>query len=150
MEQTHSIRVLLRPGRYVLREAIIVQAPRSVRVEIETMKMPDSFLPVDQALVALQPDPARKRKPSPSLRDILSCRTVDVENHDDEWSGVEMFDPSMLHSHNGARPLGDFDRKRATLILRTRRYNEPMIHIRQGTAVLRNLELKHVSHGSGE
>lgn len=148
MEQTHSIRVLLRPGRYVLREAIIIQASRSVRVEIDTMKMPDSFLPIDQTAVPFQPDPARKRKPSQSLRNILSCRTIDVEHHDDELSGVEVFDPSMFNSNTGAKPLCDFDRKRATLVLRTRRYNEPIMHIRQGTAILRNLELKHVSNGS--
>ena len=142
--------MLLRPGRYVLREAIIVQAPQSVRVEIETMKMPDSFLPVDQTAVPSQPDPARKRKPAQSLRNILSCRTIDVENPDDELAGMEVFDPSMLNSHNGAKPLGDFDRKRATLVLRTRRYNEPIIYIKHGTAILRNLELKHVSNGSGE
>lgn len=148
LEQTHSIRVLLRPGRYILREAIIVQASRYVRVEIETMKMPDSFLPIDQTAVPFQPDLARKRKPSQSLRKILSCRTVDVEHHDDEFSGVELFDPSMFNSNDGAKPHGDLDRNLATLVLRTRRYNEPMIHIKQGTAILRNLELKHFSHGS--
>ena len=150
IEQTRSIRVLLRPGRYVLREAIIVEAPRSVRVEIETMTMPDSFLPIDQTAAPFQPVLARKRKPAQSLRNILSCRTIDVVHSDDELAGVEMYDPSMLNANNGAKPLGDFDTKRATVVLRTRRYNEPIIHIKQGTAILRNLELKHVSNGSGE
>lgn len=150
MEQTQSIRVLLRPGRYVLREAITIQAPYSVRVEIETMEMPDSFLPIDQTTMAFDPEPARKRKPSQSLRNILSCRTIDVEQQEDEVSGVEFFDASMLSTNISSRQPNGFGKKCATLVLRTRRHNEPIIRIRQGTAVLRNLELKHISHGSGK
>jgi hypothetical protein len=58
MEQIRSIRVLLRPGRYVLREAITVQAQRSVRVILDTMEMPDdSFLPTDQTTIAPESEP---------------------------------------------------------------------------------------------
>jgi len=148
LEQTHSIRVLLRPGCYIIREAIIIEAPSSVRVQIETMKMPDSFLPIDQTAFVLEPEATRKRRPSQSLRKILSCRTIDVEQHEDELSGLELFEPSMLTSNEAAKPICTFGRQRATLVLRTRRHNEPMIHVRQGTAILRNLELKHVSYGS--
>ncbi len=147
--ETPFIRVLLRPGRYVIREAITVQNSRNMRVEIETMEMPDSFLPIDQAVVVPEPESARKRKPSQSLRNILSCRTVDVEQQEDDFSGIEFFDPSMLKSSSGTRPSISPGKKRATIVLRTRRHNEPIIYIRQGTAVLRNLELKHVCHGSG-
>lgn len=151
LEQTHSIRVLLRPGRYVLREAITVQAPRAVRVEMETMQMPNSFLPIDQTL-AQDVEPVRKRKSSQSLRNILACRTVDVEDMEEDMGTLEFFEPSMFNASSTETsgtpsPLG---RKRATLVLRTRRHNEPIIRIRQGTAVLRNLELRHVSHGIGE
>ena len=153
VEQIRSIRVLLRPGRYVLREAIIVQAPRSVRVEIETMEMPDSFLPIDDTAMTVESEPAGKRKSSRSLLKILSCRTAVVEEAEDELAGVvEFFEPSMLTSTENEREksIGKLCRKRASLVLRTRRHNEPIIRVRQGTAVLRNLDLNHVSLGIGK
>lgn len=139
-----------------MREAITVQAPRNVRVEMETMEMPDSFLPIDQTVITTESEPARKRKSSQSMRNILSCRTVDIEEPEDEFlSGVEFFEPSMLtaNANEHAKTSNSSNalcRKRASLVLRTRRHNEPIIRVRQGTAVLRNLELKHVSLGIGK
>jgi len=152
IEQLCSIRVLLRPGRYVLRDAITVQAPRTVRVEIETMEMPESFLPIDQTTAAQEVEPARKRKSSQSLRNILACRTVDVEDPEDDFGTLEFFEPTLRSgtSIEASNTSGTIGKKRATLVLRTRRHNEPIIRVRQGTAVLRNLELRHVCHGIGK
>lgn len=152
VEQTRSIRVLLRPGRYVLREAITVQAPRAVRVEIETMEMPDSFLPIDQTTAAQEIEPARKRRSSHSIRNLLACRTVDVEDPEEDLGTLEFFEPSLLNSSPAESPntSSTTNRKQATLVLRTRRHNEPVIRVRQGTAVMRNLALRHISHGIGE
>ena len=143
VEQTRSIRVLLRPGRYVLREAITVEAPQSAQVEVETMEVPDSYLPIDQTSTAvLESEPAGTRRPLQALRNILACRTVDVEETEEDAFGIlEFFEPSMLSS-NGS--------KRASLFLHTRRKNEPIIRVRQGIAVLRNVDLKHFSLGLGK
>lgn len=139
-----SIRVLLRPGRYVLREAITVQAPQSVRVEMETMEVPDLYCLVDQtssAAVLESEPPTRRISKSLQWRSILfSCRTTDaVELEDEFFNGVECFEPPLLISSNG--------NKRALVFLHTRQHNEPIIRVREGITVLRNLELKHASLG---
>lgn len=148
-EQTHGIRVLLRPGRYVLQEAITIQAPASVRVEVATMQMPLSFVPIDQTTsYVVESETIRKHKSS-GRRSLLSCQTMTAVDQEDEYAGlVETFEPSMLDSHRG--PLMTLGHQRATLVLRTRRHNEPIIRVRQGSATLRNLGLRHVSHGLGK
>lgn len=157
-----SIRVLLRPGRYVVREALTLQNPRPMRVELATMEVPDSYAFVDQTIPLAESslEPARKRKTTQSLRNILTCRSIDHvdEGEDDMGSTLEFFEPSMLSNSNridsptrrSSSSSLTGPRKRATLLLRTRRHNEPLIRVEQGTAILRNLELKHVSLGIGE
>lgn len=143
-EQTRSIHVLLRPGRYVLREAITVQAPRSVRVRISTMQMSTSFHPVDQAVTFVETEPVRKRKKS--LRKLLTCQSNEAVDQEEEHANlVEMFDSSMLTSPR--YPVQAVGNQRATLVLRTPRHNEPIIRVCQGSAFLQNLELRHASRG---
>jgi hypothetical protein len=142
-EQIRSIRVLLRPGRYVLREAILVQAPCSVRVTIETMAMPDSFRPIEET--PDESEPPRRRKSAATLRSILSCRTVDVEETEEEMIPDFEETPSSISSSIRSNTRA----KRATLVLRTRRHNEPIVRVRQGCCVLKNVDLCHVSHGIG-
>ena len=140
MEQVRSIRVLLRPGRYILREAIHVQAPSGVRVEVETMDMPDSFHPEVEPTTEITNEPAKRRKSSKSLRNILACRNVEVEEPEEEPA------PEFVEPMSSILPSA----KRAKLVLRTRRHNEPIVRVRQGTCTLRNLELCHISHGIGK
>jgi hypothetical protein len=40
--------------------------------------------------------------------------------------------------------------RQATLVLRTRRHNEPLIRVRRGSIVVRNIVLKHICHGLGK
>jgi hypothetical protein len=136
-EQARSIRVLVRPGRYILREAITVQAPGTVRVEIATMEMPDSFHPIIET--PMEVEPTKRRKSSNTIRNIWACRTVEVEDLEEEPP------PEFLEPVSSAPSI-----KRATLVLRTRRHNEPMVRVRQGCCTLRNLELRHISHGIGK
>jgi hypothetical protein len=148
-EQTRSIRVWLRPGRYVLQEAITVQAPESVRVEVVTMHMPASFVPIDQTSSFIELEPVRKPKSSPRRRNFLTCQTIEaaINPEDEDFGQVETFEPSMLDTPR--TPDMTTGHQRATLVLRTRRPNEPIIRVRQGSVTLRNLELHHVSHGQG-
>lgn len=140
MEQVRSIRVLLRPGRYILRDAIHIQAPSAVHVEVETMEMPESFHPAVEAPAETTTEPARRRKSSKSLRNILACRNIEVEEPEEEPA------PEFVEPMSSILPSA----KRAKLVLRTRRHNEPIVRVRQGMCTLRNLELCHISHGIGK
>ena len=155
-EQIRSIKILLRPGRYVIREAILVQAPTSVRVEIETMKMPDSFQPVIETPEDVEP-PKRRSKSAARIRSYLSCRNVDnveTEAEDDMLLDFEenpSSTPATTSSLSAPASVNNSpSSKRAKLILRTRRHNEPIVRVRQGCCILKNLDLCHISHGIGE
>jgi hypothetical protein len=143
MEQIHSIRVLLRPGKYYLREAITIQAPSSVHVEIETMQLPASIRTTVEP--PMEPEISSRRRSSTSLRNILSCRSVEVEEPEIEDVPPEF--PEALPNSTLANPTAP---RRASLILRTRRLNEPLIRVRQGRCTIRSVELRHICHGIGK
>jgi hypothetical protein len=187
--QPSTVRVLLRPARYILREAITIgDGPASnnqtfITVELATLEhFPESFHP--SALEAArnatsspaEPEPTKKRKKT--LRNLLSCRTVDVaeeepavmvdnafamdidlvdgggipsemllENHPIGGNGLALATASVSSSSSSQ---SDVKVHRASLLLRTRRHNEPLLRIRQGSCTVRNIELKHICHGTGE
>jgi hypothetical protein len=191
--QPNSVRLLLRPGRYILREGITIQdsdtdlstavaananaasnTSRPIAVEIATAKhLPESFFP--SALEAdrsascspAEPEPSKKRKTS--IRQIFQCRTVEVEeesnhyNDDMDFEGREdggiatqfllenqqLDAPAFQSSSSTSSSSANATVNRASLILRTRRHNEPLIRIRQGVCTLRNIEIKHNSNGTG-
>jgi hypothetical protein len=138
LNQCNSVRVLLRPGRYILREPISVQAEYNVDITVETMEIPDSFHPVIEVPTDVVPKKRRKslRK---SLRNSLSCRSVDAE--EDEEPLPNFPEPPITSSRLPTSV------KRATLTLQSRRHNEPIVRVRQGSCTLRNLELRHISYG---
>jgi hypothetical protein len=143
MEQTHSIRVLLRPGKYYLREAITIQAPSTVHVEIETMELPASIKTTVEP--SMEVEISSRRRSSTSLRNILSCRSVEVEEPEIEDVPLEF--PEAPPNSMLANPTAP---RRATLILRTRRLNEPLVRVRQGCCTIRNVELRHICNGIGK
>jgi hypothetical protein len=189
--QPTSVRLLLRPGRYILRDAITIQdnndnnaaaaaaanAPpntivrpnsRPIAVEIVTMNhFPESFFP--SALEAARNvscslvEPERSKKRKTTIRQIFQCRTVDIEeqdSHDNVAMDVDVEDglpPAELLLENQQLDASDIRPSssskatvnRASLILRTRRHNEPLIRVRQGTCTIRNIEIKHNSNGTG-
>ena len=161
-EQIRSIRILLRPGRYVVREAITIQASSSVRVRIETMELPDSFQPVMETADMESEPPKRRRKSN--VRRFLSCRNIEeVEEPDDDLMPLDFEedeDPSLTvltvatppssNTSTNSSATGSSSKKRAKLILRTRKHNEPIVRIRQGCCILKNLGLCHMSNGVGK
>ena len=143
IQQTRSIRVLLRPGDHVLREAIIIQALEGVQVTIETMKggpflatheISDVDRAVENTPSSLSPTRRLARKAA-NMRNRMTCRSIDDDDVELEHPPVERLSPR--------RSEEDF----ATLILRTRRHNEPLFRVRQGTCKLVNLQLLHNCHG---
>mmetsp|Transcript_89729 Transcript_89729/g.134483 ORF Transcript_89729/g.134483 Transcript_89729/m.134483 type:complete len:301 (+) Transcript_89729:2-904(+) len=103
--------------------------------------MPDSFLPVEEAPDELEPP--KRRKSSARFRGILSCRNIDVEESEEEMLPDFEEAPSSLSSSTRSNAGAN----RAKLVLRTRRHNEPIVRVRQGCCVLKNLDLCHISHG---
>ena len=138
--RVRSIRVLLRPGRYVLREPINVDTPYAMRVALETMEMPEFCCLVDETTT--EAEPVSRRKKTGKIRKYLNCRTVEVEENDEDPL-PEVLDPLP-------REAATLNNKRATLTLRSSRQNEPIIRVSHGYFTLRNMELRHYSKGLGE
>lgn len=169
------VRLLLRPARYILREPITVQnasekntvsSGRSVAIQIETMEhLPDSFCPLafedinGASCSPAEAEPVKRRKSS--LRSMLNCRNVDMlqdleleaaEAASDlflEQGVVNMTAMIQANNDSAFAASNGIRIKRASLVLRTRRHNEPLIRIRQGSFTIRNIDLKHISHGTG-
>jgi hypothetical protein len=148
-EQCTSIRILCRPGKYYLRKAITVDAPGTALVRIESMELPRSIQPSYVTSIPLDSTPIynRRRSSSRNLRDILSCRSVDVDDEEPPMEDIpaeypeQMLAPPLLPQLIMSR--------RATLILKTRKENEPLVRVRQGTCKLKGLQIRHVCHGTG-
>ena len=195
-----TVRVLLRPGRYVLREAITVDEAatiddngsginHSLSIAIETMEYSPGNChnsdPEDRCSPARLPSQQSKRKRKKSIRNIFQCRTVDVETEDveedvdDDHSmndndndndnrffsseggpananrgvgegGLVVGTPIGTNANNSRNRNGNTVVNRATLVLMTRRHNEPLLRIRQGSCTIRNIDLKHGSLGNGK
>lgn len=156
MEQRRSLRILLRPGDYALKEAIVIQAVGDAVITIETMDLPkidngdDASAPLSQppsleATASLDTlDSAATPPPmSPAKRILkkasavtrkLTCRSVHVVQ--DDAMDEDLQSPEVV-----------FSPSRAKLISKTRRHNEPVLRVRQGVVKLVNLSILHNSHG---
>ena len=141
--QNRTIHVLLRPGKYYLREAITVQSTVGVKISIETMEMPENiFQPTRPTEVVEQPPEAPALpKRSHSFSRFMRCNRP---NYD-----VEETERSESSDYSEADWMGLIPQPptHATLILRSRRPNEPAFRVRQGSLVLKNVEIQHNSHG---
>lgn len=153
-DQRHCVRVLLRPGKHYVKEAINIQSYGRTIVSIETMELPTNTLtspvtglPSNDDKVALDDDDnasvARKAlMRAATLRNRLSCRSV--RNMDDvgmEELALEDPEDETAASSLPPPPL------RASIILKTRRHNEPLVRVRHGTIRLTNVALLHNSVG---
>jgi len=154
MEQRRSIRILLRPGDYYMKEAIVVQAVgQNTSLSIETMDIPSRNTPslvteetssssTTDELEAL-PAPAAQSNKFPaqgfikrarSFRKKLSCRSMDaVQDSNSSESEDE--------EQSSKTPV------RATLISKFRAHNEPALWVRQGTLQLKNIAVNHNCNG---
>jgi len=148
MEQRRSIRILLRPGDYYMKEAIVVQAVgRNTSLSIETIDMP-RITPIDTIMEETTNDveapvtnssqntyPARAFiQRAKSLRKKMSCRNMNAvqgANTIEREDGGQAFETPL----------------RATLISKFRRYNEPVVRVRQGTLLMKNISINHNCSG---
>ena len=163
--QIRSVRILLRPGSYHLTEGIHVQAPPDVSVTVESIVLPEncrwyrSTAPLPPQEEA-PPAPAVHRAPARSLFQMLRCAS-----RQDFLGGRAMEEPTETSSMSGddegsnsnwQMSMNDsvdypivqvVPPKRATMVLRSRRNNEPMIRVRQGQVHLKNVDLEHSCMG---
>jgi hypothetical protein len=141
--QHRSVRILLRPGKHFLREAISIQTTGDAKVTIETLDLPKNVFrsprvvqAVEQAIEA--PVPPKRAK---SLRGLFcrarsgSERVEETEHSEGSFDAEDWMD---VIPHRA---------KDATLVLRSRRHNEPAFRVKQGTLILNNVEIQHNSHG---
>jgi len=161
-----AVRVLLRAGRYNLRKAITIDGKdtnpndiysnHSVSVSIETMTYsPGHCRNGDLGLHSMEPhlpSGQSRKKLKTSIKNIFRCRTVDVENEDeDNFDHHDSFDESLENSilpSDGSVTSGDRGINRATLVLTSRRHNEPLLRVDYGSFTLRNINLIHGSSGN--
>lgn len=132
-----SITVLLRPGKYFLKQAIDIEDDDD-DVAIQTIKMPQVYrAPISQIME--QPLPVEQpRKRSSSFRNMLTCNR---DRRQDETETEEMDFEDFLDSRLYRPP------KHATLVLRSRKQNEPVFRVTAGTLNLADVEIQHNSHG---
>jgi len=137
-EQRRTIRIFVRPGTYVMREAITVHTTKTV--SIETLNMP-LVTPIKRAEEAADESVSSKSSRrlfnrANSMRNIISsCRSVSIideipEEHSERQE--EILPPPT----------------RAQFVLQTRQSNQPIIRVRQGTVKLSNIDLIHNSNGT--
>jgi hypothetical protein len=143
--QRRSIRILLRPGKHYLREAISVQTTADANVTVETLDMPKNVFRsprvVEASMIEQAPEAPVPPKRANSIRGIF-CRARSTSERVEETEHSEgSFDPEDWMDLIRRRP------KHATLVLRSRRHNEPAFRVKQGTLVLNNVEIQHNSHG---
>jgi len=144
LQQSKSIRILLRPGTHVLREAITIQAKEGVDIAIETCKA-TNFTPVyasqyDQQDVSTKKC-LKKRRLARKLRSSMNCRSVQ-----DSQDVVVADNYSYLEQNVGVEPVSTtkpVNDSVATLVLKTNRPNEPLVRVKQGNLHLSNIYLLH-------
>ena len=154
--QVRPIRILLRPGMHYLYETIHIDA--RLPVSIETLDLPKNlFQPTQHLLrrerqdvpegpISLSSSSTSSSKTSRSaLRNLMRCHRPDSvvqgeeptefaehDEDDDEW---------WIHSNTTPIP------RRATLVFKSRRDNEPAVRICRGRLDVHNVAISHHSEG---
>lgn len=141
---SNSGRVLIRPGNYILAERIQVHVKGNAKVTFETLEYPETIVQSMRESQSYSPRPThqRRRITRSELCDIFTCRSNGQS--DDETSIMR---PSsnvgrVIHNRNGPLPT------KATIELRTKKMNEPIFHVSQGSLQLSKLVLRHNCNGT--
>lgn len=165
LEQRHNLRILLRPGKHHVRESLRVTASERTTVTFETMELPSNTFMLTEPpsegnnaadAAALEQAPSSPETPAKralrrasALRQRFSCRstrTIDDIVLEDLMIDDFGEDESNSHSRDG-QPQSQTRPVRASMVLRTRRQNEPMILHQQGSLKLTNIAMVHSSPG---
>lgn len=205
-QHQRSLRVLLKPKTYVLKEALVVHALGRAEVTIETVDGPSERMVLskrtlestglagmvggpgldgDFAAEVIGPAGRLDRSASATssgsakrrLRDLLSCRSasgvggdltdiagLDPSSTSDELSQSSSSASYYYHAsrgrteslpnlpqeldlcHDGCYPK--YAKRRAVLVLKTKKPNEPIVRVRQGTLRLKDVDCVHNANGT--
>lgn len=158
--QVRSVRILLRPGNYHLAEGIHIHAPPGVSVTFESIQLPSSvrwYRSNKPAAVKEEvPERALPKRPTPrSLFQMLRCvgRTgfPDLGAVEEPTENCSESDEASNSNWNTEESPNEIvcvvPPTRATVTMRSRRNNEPMVRVRQGQMHMKNLDLDHASYG---
>lgn len=156
--QRRSIRILLRPGTHYLKEALNIQALNGATVTIETIQLPKNLFQAprtarssgqlqEQGPAVAAAALSNNNKRNHPIRNFLSR----ARSGSGDYTGAVVveetdYSDSSYLSEDWMDLLPE-PPKHATLVLRTRRHNEPAFRIRQGTVTLSNIEIQHTSCG---
>mmetsp|Transcript_47954 Transcript_47954/g.71031 ORF Transcript_47954/g.71031 Transcript_47954/m.71031 type:complete len:730 (+) Transcript_47954:99-2288(+) len=173
-KQHKSIRILLHPGKYTIRNTLVVHTVGSAKIAIETLEVPPATrrMPItipDTRVVAVAVASSTKKKtPKKQIskklgvmkRGLLgSCRSfsvTDIDRRIDEPiarandsiamanGNEESFDVLVPSPSGVSTP----PRKRAQIVFKTRKQDEPIVRVEQGTLSLLKLDLVHNSQGT--
>lgn len=144
-----DMRIWLRPGRYFLAETLRIGNKPQQKISIATMKLPDNIFESPIELVEGHAGNVRtiqSTRKAPSFLKYMMCTSASYNDATLEEGSVgsdaEDNDNSSLVMSVPLRPL------RATLVLRTRKQNEPAIRVQHGHFSAVNLNIEHSSYGT--
>jgi hypothetical protein len=155
--QNRSLRVWLRPGRHVLHQPVTVQALPGVQLHLETMDLPANVYCATPAAAApleriAETAPETSPRRIHRRRLLRGCSRGAADAADADATGnaePDESDPSETsfrsESTDGTSATGASTR--ATLVLRSRRHNQPAIWVKQGVLVAKGLDICHNSYG---
>lgn len=161
-EQHRSIRILVHPGKYLIREALTVHAVGNNEVTIETLSVPMHPFPLDSFFQSMSdldffPSNSTSRgtklsRKANSLRNRLSCRSIaGAEDSVDNFMTMDPDESGPVAQELAMRAIAFHQanqRGRATIVLKTRRHNEPVLRVRQGTLRVKDIDLVHNCPGT--
>ena len=143
------MRIWLRPGRYQMKESIKIDREPSHKVSVVSMSLPSNIYQPPPSLPSSETDPVntivenqRTTRRAKGLMKFIRCTGAahnDVHIDDDEESVASESDNVLW---TVPQPL-----TRATLVLRSRRLNEPAIRVQRGQFAAEGIDIEHSSQG---
>jgi len=156
IEQNRRMRLLVHPGKYVVREPLVINAIGSHEVSIEALSIPviegkNSSYTYGAGIA--HRSPSKKHRFSRRLKGFLNCRSstgvVKCQNSQACHSTSEMNSNAVDDFGLGDLSLQpERYMRRVLIVLKTDRQNEPIIRVQQGTFKLKNVDLIHNCSGT--
>jgi len=172
-DQRKTARILLHPAKYILSESLVVRASGSTQITIETIERSPSVLshPSTSIFENTNASPPNTRNSEANLfsdrkrkvfqfsqfsnrveamwgKVVKGCRSASATNNDSPAINDD-FQSSVIPTFASRTQIGaDCEAPRAQLIFKTRKPNQPLIHVQKGLVILNNLNLIHYSTGN--
>mmetsp|Transcript_3256 Transcript_3256/g.6807 ORF Transcript_3256/g.6807 Transcript_3256/m.6807 type:complete len:703 (+) Transcript_3256:221-2329(+) len=147
-----NVSIWLRPGRYYLKETLKIGRSPQQKLSIATMKLPSNIFPspldICETPGGMEMPKQRNKRKSPAFLKFIMCTAAAYHEGavDDESLCSEM---SELDNNSSPLVMPIPQRPtRATLVMRTRKQNEPVINVSTGQFSATNLNIEHAANGT--